>query len=267
MVIRWKYAKMMISVVIVGLLVMTGTGCRRDQTVDINVSAASSLTQVISEIVNQYTQANKDVKINLNFAGTNTLKMQIEEGVDVDLFLSANFKYYDELDKKGYIEEGAEFAKNKLCIIKHKDNKNIYEIQDITKSGLKVITGNEDVPIGKYTLEVLNKLNEKYGADFSEKVQANVVSKETNVKRIVTKINLNEGDVGFVYKTDITDSVKENVESIEIEDQYNVMSHYYAGIVIKEKIKEETKKLYQYLFSTKGQEILKSHGFIVEEKE
>ncbi len=142
----------------------------------------------------------------------------------------------------------------------------VYKIRDITKPGLKVITGNEDVPIGKYTLEVLNKLNDKYGIDFSEKAQANIVSKETNVKRIVTKINLNEGDVGFVYKTDITDSVKENVESIEIEDQYNVLSHYYAGIVKKDTIKEETNKLYQYLISPEGQEILNGYGFIVEEK-
>ncbi len=266
MVIQLKYAKMMTSIVMIALLVMTGTGCKKNKRVEINVSAASSLTQVISEVVNQYSMVNRDVKINLNFAGTNTLKMQIEQGVDVDLFLSANFKYYDELDKKDFIEKGAEFAKNKLCIIKHKENVDVYTIRDITKPGLKVITGNEDVPIGKYTLEVLNKLNDKYGIDFSEKAQANIVSQETNVKRIVTKINLNEGDVGFVYKTDITDSVKENVESIEIEDQYNVLSHYYAGIVKKDTIKEETNKLYQYLISPEGQEILNGYGFIVEEK-
>lgn len=256
-----KYVKKSINLLILFLCVVLSTSCNNGEKAVINVSAAASLTQVITEIVDEYKLDNKDVRINLNFAGTNTLKMQIEEGADVDLFLSANFKYYDELDKNGFIDVGSEFAKNKLCIIKHKDNKAIHKIEDLTKPGLKVIVGNEEVPIGKYTLEVLGNLNAVYGNNFSESVLSNVASMESHVKRIVTKINLNEGDCGFVYKTDVTGDVKENVDLIEIDDQYNVISRYYAGIIKKDTISDGTKKLYQYILSEKGQEIFKKYGF------
>ncbi|QUI23558.1 molybdate ABC transporter substrate-binding protein [Vallitalea pronyensis] len=265
MVIPWKYVKGFILGSII--LMITAAGCTHNKTTDIHVSAAASLTQVIDEMVKHYTKSHTDVKINLNYAGTNTLKMQVEEGADVDLFLSANFKYYDELNQKGFIQEGEAFAKNKLCVIKHKDNQTIHTIEDLTQPDLKIIIGNKDVPIGKYTLEVLNKLDEKYGPDFSEKVLENVVSQETNVKRIVTKINLNEGDAGFVYMTDMTDAVRANVEHFEIEDQYNVLSHYYAGIIKKDTIKDETERFYQFILSKEGQDILKQYGFIMDEKE
>jgi len=261
MVMKLKYVSRSVIILITTLLMITFAGCSKKEVVEINISAAASLTQVVSDIVKQYEVENTGTKINLNFAGTNTLKMQIEEGADADLFLSANFKYYDELDKKGFIEEGSEFANNKLCIIKHKDNKEIERIEDITKSGLKIIVGAKEVPVGKYTLVVLDKLESKLGKDFSKNALTNVASMESDVKRIVTKINLNEGDCGFVYKTDVIDSIKENVEVIEIEDDYNVISSYYAGIIKKDNIEKETEKIYKYILSEKVKEIFKKYGF------
>lgn len=264
MEISWKLTRRSIFLATLLACVLINSGCKRQDTVNIHISAASSLTQVVTDLIQAYEKEHPHVRIIPNYAGTNTLKMQIIEGADVDIFLSANEKYYRELESLELIAEGAEFARNKLCMIRHKDNDKVMTLEDVSESGLQVIIGHEDVPVGAYTIAVLNNLNEYYGKDYAGKVLANVVSKESNVKRIVTKINLNEGDAGFVYQTDITQSVKENLMMIPIDDKYNVISHYYAGLIKKEEEQEEAKALYDYIFQEKGKEILKNYGFMIE---
>lgn len=227
---------------------MSLVGCSNKQD-DINISVASSLTESVTEIVNNYTKKTGEI-VNINFGGSSTLKTQIKSGFDVDMYFSANFSHYNELNKEGYILEGREILQNNLCIVTNKENIKIPE--DITKKGTKIILSLDDVPIGKYTNQVLKN----YGDDFRNKVLENVVSKEQNVKQVLAKIALGEGDAAFVYKTDITEQIKDKVKVIEIPKRFNVNTKYYLGI-----LNEKAKNLYNYLFTDESLDIFKKYGF------
>jgi molybdate transport system substrate-binding protein len=94
--------------------------------------------------------------------------------------------------------------------------------------GLKVVTSQADVPIGVYTQTMLDRMSEtaQYGAAFKDEVNANIVSREANVRQIVAKVQLGEADAGVVYKTDVTPQAAPQLSTIEIPDEFNTIATY-----------------------------------------
>lgn len=239
------------------------SGCQTSKEV-INVYAASSLTDVVDAWVEAYEQVDASVEIRVNYAGTNTLKLQIQQGAPADIFLSANQKYYDELDEDGYVARGERFAENRLCVITHKSNENITSLEDLQSSGLSLILGEENVPIGKYTQKLLSNGDECYGHGFHDACHEQVVSYESNVRRILTKIALNEADAGIVYVTDAIAS--ENIRMISIDESINCKSYYYKAQLVNDQENDKVQMFYDFLASEEAKEILKQKGFVTLEK-
>ncbi len=154
----------------------------------LNVFAAASLTDVFPKI---------DDSERYSFAGSDQLALQIRQGAPADVFASASPKYTELAYRDGYVRKPVVFATNRLILLVPRSNPaDIKSVYDLRRAGLKVVIGDKTVPIGSYTRQILDALG------ITNDVMNNVVSEETDVKGIVTKVAMGEADAGFVYRTD-----------------------------------------------------------------
>jgi molybdate transport system substrate-binding protein len=154
----------------------------------LTVYAAASLTDVFPKI---------DSSARYSFGGSNTLAAQIQQGAPADIFASANMTLPAQLNAKGLCSKPVVFTRNTLVIVVPKSNPaGIHSIYDLTKSGIKLDIAGSGVPVGGYTLQVLKNMG------LSASVLKNVVSQETDVREVLSKVALGEADAGFVYSTD-----------------------------------------------------------------
>ena len=132
-----------------------------------------------------------------SFSGSDQLALQIQQGAPADVYAAASPKYAELLYHNGLVQKPAVFATNKLVVIVPRSNPgHVSSVYDLRRSGLRIVIGDKTVPIGSYTRQILDALG------ITADVMKNVVSQETEVKGIVTKVALGEADAGFVYVTD-----------------------------------------------------------------
>jgi molybdate transport system substrate-binding protein len=112
-------------------------------------------------------------------------------------------------------------------------------------------------------MQIINKLgnDSAYGQDYRMKVMNNIISQETNVNYVVTKVALGEADAGFAYVSDITEELAAKVDKVEIPDKYNVIAEYPIGILKESKYPDEAKEFIDLVKSDKGTAVLKKFGF------
>ncbi|HEX2910607.1 MAG TPA: molybdate ABC transporter substrate-binding protein [Chloroflexia bacterium] len=232
---------------------------------DLIVFAASSLTDSFKEIKVEWEKANPDSRLTFNFGGSPTLRTQIEQGAKADVFASADTVQMEQALQSGVVtDKGTIFVTNRLVVILPKNNPaKIAKLSDLAKPGVKFVTTQKDVPVGNYTGQILEKLNQNsaYGPDFAAKVNANTVSRETNVKQVVSKVQLGEADAGIVYTSDITPNVKADLVSLDIPDPYNVVASYPASVVKDTQAPEAAQRFIAFLRSAKAQAIFQKYNF------
>ena len=153
----------------------------------IRVLAAASLTNVFPEI---------DPGPRYTFAGSGALAAQIRLGARADVFASANISLPNALYAQGLVEKPVVFTTNRLVLVVPTTNPaGIANVFDLRRDGVKLVVGSPSVPIGAYTRRILKNLGLTGALD-------NVVSQETDVRSILSKVALGEADAGFVYLTD-----------------------------------------------------------------
>ena len=239
-------------------------GCSKE-TSEVNVIAAASLTESFDELKTVFEEENPDVEINLVFAGSQDCVAQIKEGASYDVFASANVKYMDEMIAENYIEDGSQstFATNKLAVITYKDVEGIDSIEDIIEKDVTIVIADETVPVGKYTLQVLDDIVESgvYEENYKDAFLNKVVSYETNVKSVATKVAMGEADLGIVYMTDIVESIKDDVNIVDIPMEYNVVAEYPIAVIGDEGENKAASDWVEFILSDEGQNILNKYGF------
>ena len=119
------------------------------------------------------------------------------------------------------------------------------------------------MPVGNYTLNFLDRASQQtdYGPDFKEKVLKNVLSYEENVKAVLSKVLLGEADAGIIYTSDISQANAGQVGQLNIPDALNPTISYTIAPVLGSPNPELTNAFVDFVLSTQGQAILKSHGF------
>lgn len=230
--------------------------------VTLNVFAAASLTDAFTEIGNNFQAANPSVTVTFNFAGSQALRTQIEEGAPADVFASASGKEMDALVTGSFVtaESSQVFLNNRLVVILPADNPaGIDTLEDLAGSGIKLVLAAEEVPVGRYSREALDKMNGVYGSDFKDKVLANVVSNEDNVKQVVAKIQLGEADAGIVYTSDAV--AAPDLATIEIPTDINVIAKYPIAPLVESANADMAQAFIAYVLSDEGQAILQKWGF------
>ena len=195
---------------------------------------------------------------------SSALETQIEQGAPADVFLSADTTNPKKLVDAGLADGAAvTFAGNKLTVIVPTANPaGIATPADLAKPGVKVIAAGDEVPITKYATQLVDNLAKEagYPDDFAAKYTANIASREDNVKAVVAKIELGEGDAGIVYVTDARASAK--VTTIDVPDSANVPATY-AGVVVKASRNVAAAKAFLDWFAgPDGQAILGAFGFL-----
>lgn len=246
-----------LAVFLITLPVLTGCQSNSNQ-IELFVSGASSLQESLTEIARLYMKDNPDVNIRLNFAGSNVLQRQIQEGFDVDIFLSAHRIPYIELSNVGLVASGEVFARNELVLVSSSDR--VQYFHDIANAGVSLIFANESVPIGIYTAEVISNINQNRSG-FKDAVLNNIVTRAENVRQVLLQVSLGEGDAAFVYRTDVTASDSDNLIVIELPYEYQIVTELYLVLIDRDEIKESALDFYQFILSNAGQEVLQYYGF------
>ena len=154
----------------------------------LTIFAGSSMTQVLPEIDNGNTYS---------FGSTGTLATQIINGAPADVLMGANTTTCASLYASGVTGKPVNFTRNTLAVVVPRNNPaGINSIYDLTRPGIKIVEAASSVPVGSYTVQVLNQMG------LNAPVQANVVSQETSDANVVSKVVLGQADAGFVYLSD-----------------------------------------------------------------
>lgn len=210
------------------------------------VYAAGSLTQVFPQI---------SAHPRYSFAGSDQLALQIRQGAPADVYASASPKYTQLLYQDGLVDKPVTFARNRLIVIVPKSNPaDIHSVYDLRRNGVKVVIGDQGVPIGSYTRQLLDTLGIK------DAVLHNVVSQETDVKGIVSKVALGEADAGFVYRTDAK-PVSARVEKIFLPTWAQPPIRYQIAIVKSTARQVEARSFIRKVLSKRGRLLLRRAGF------
>ena len=240
----------------------TATPTVAPQSHTLTVFAAASLTDAFTEIGKAFEAANPEVSVTFNFAGSQALRTQIEEGAPADVFASASTKEMDTLVTSGFVSQNAPqiFVTNQLVVILPADNPaGIEKLQDFATHGIRLVLAAEEVPVGKYARQALDQMNGLLGTDFKDKVLANVVSNEDSVRQVVAKVQLGEADAGIVYTSDATATPR--LKTIEIPADLNVVAAYPIAALIKSANSDLAANFIETVLSTDGQAILQKWGF------
>jgi molybdate transport system substrate-binding protein len=256
--------KKVVAFLLAALVLATSASFAQDPE-ELTVFTAASLTGAFGEIGQIY-ENETGIDVVFNFDGSQALRTQIENGAYADVFASANNKQMNALRSLGLMNNSSVsiFTRNKLSLIIPKDNPaGISSLSDLAKPGVKIVIGTKDVPVGDYALQIINKLgnDSAYGPEYKEKVLANIISQETTVNYVVTKVALGEADVGIAYVSDVTEDLSSKVDKIDIPDEYNVIAEYPMGILKESKYPAEAEEFMDFVKSEEGRAVLERYGF------
>ena len=231
--------------------------------VELTVFAAASLSNVLARIKPVYEAAHPGTTLTISTESSAALETQIEQGAPADVFLSADTANPKKLVDAGLSAgEAVAFAGNKLTIVVPTDGTQVSAPKDLANPGLRIIAAGDAVPISRYATQLVGNLARLagYPADFAAAYAANVVSKEDNVKAVIGKVELGEGDAAIVYVTDAAASTK--VKTIEVPDEANVPAGYAGVVVGASKQQEPARTFLGWLTSPDGRAILQQLGFL-----
>lgn len=239
---------------------------------ELTVFAAASMTETLTSLGDAYMEENPDVKIVFNFDSSGTLKTQIQEGADVDIFISAGRLQMDQLDITVAEEvntEGLDFVladtrfdilENKVVLAVPSDNPaGIQSYADLA-AGLKtgsimLAMGNADVPVGQYTKKILAY----YKLDEDALAHAGSITYGTNVKEVTTQVSEAAVDCGIIYQTDAYSAGLTIVDTARQEMCGQVI--YPAAVMNVSKNPQVAKAFLEYLTSDAADAVFEEVGF------
>ncbi len=239
-----------------------GNGVKDAKPVELLVSAAASLKDSLAEIKTAYEGKNNNVKLTFTFGASGALQQQIENGAQVDVFISAATKQMDALKDKGLLldETRREFLQNEVVLIVPKDSTAVTDFKDLTSDKIKHIGLGEPkgVPVGQYAEEVLTKLQ------LLDKIKDKVVY-GNDVKEVLTWVETGNADAGIVYSTDAKVSDKVKVAASAPKDSHKAVL-YPAAVIKSSKNAEAAKAFTEFLYSNEAKPVFEKYGFIFIDK-
>jgi len=230
-----------------------GSGSSTPKGGTLSVFAAASLTEAFTQLAQTYRSDHPGWTVKVNFAGSDQLAAQIEQGVPADVYAAASPKYPEELQGKNLIGDTTNFATNSLILIVPTDDPANIKTPDDLKKGAKLVVGDPAVPVGSYTETVLENL----GISDSD---LNIVSMEQDVKAVLSKVELGEADAGFVYVTDAL-SAGDKVKQIQLPAAAEATATYPIGIVSASNETEAAQQWIDLVTGPHGQKVLQDLAF------
>lgn len=221
---------------------------------EIVVSAAASLKNCLEEILPEYEKLSGD-KVLLNLGGSGTLRTQIENGVPVDLFISADQKNVKILVDKNMVkkENSYDFLSNSLILVKSPYSKSsVNSVEGLKNSDVYLVIGNPDTaPVGNYTLTALKNL------EILDKLNREKLIYAKDVSAVVQYVEMGEADFGVIYNSD-----KNRMKNPIVVEEFPENSYdrvIYSVAILNNS--DDVKKLFEFLRENK--EVFKKYGFVV----
>ena len=273
--------KRFLSLLLAALFVLGMTACgeteptpteQQEEKVELIVFAAASMTETLTEIAELYKEVAPNVTLTFNFDSSGTLKTQIQEGADCDLFISAGQKQMNQLDKTASAEvntEGLDFVlegtrvdllENRVTFCVPDGNpKSVESFDDLAKKlaagEVLMAMGNSDVPVGQYTQKILAY----YELDEAALAAAGTVTYGTNVKEVTTQVKEASVDCGVVYCTDAFSAGLTPVDYATAEMCGQVI--YPAAVLNVSKNADAAKAFLDYLQTDAAMAVFENVGF------
>ena len=232
--------------------------------VELTVFAAASLRDAFGAVKSSYEASHPGVAVTFSFDGSGTLRTQLEQGARADVFASA-----DEVNPRMLVDAGlvagrpVAFAGNRLALVVPAGNPaGIASPFDLARPGVRLVAAGATVPITEYAAQMVGILAGLPGAprDFAAAVEANVVSREDNVRAVLAKVELGEGDAAIVYATDAT-AAGDAVELIPLPDEAEVPVTYAAVVLRDAPHPQAAARFLAWLAGAQGQAVLARFGF------
>ena len=239
---------------------------------EVVVFAAASLTESLTEIKTLYEAENPDVVLVFNFDSSGTLKTQIQEGADCDVFISAGQKQMNQLDitsddeknpdRLDFVLEGSriDLLENKVALVlpenPQKEIGSFDELAELLRSGdVLMAMGNSDVPVGQYTQKILAY----YGLNEEELAAAGKITYGSNVKEVTTQVVEGSVDCGVVYGTDAFSAGLGVADTATAGMCGQVI--YPAAVMKNSAVPEAAQAFLDYLRSEPAMEVFEGIGF------
>ena len=225
------------------------------------VFAAASLREAFAELGRSFEQSHPGTKVAFHLAGSQELRTQIENGAPGDVFASADQKQMQALLDGRLAAAPKVFARNEPVLVVPAGNPaGIHGLEDLPEAQ-RIVVGAPEVPIGAYTLRILDAASRTYGAGFRARVEARVASRELNVRQVLAKVRLGEADAAIVYRTDAAAAGSE-VQVIPLPEGVNVVAEYPVAVLTRAKQPALAREFVDLLLSAPGQEKLARFGFL-----
>lgn len=242
-----------------------------EKTTEVVVFAAASMTETLEEIAGMYEAEHPEVKLIFNFDSSGTLKTQIEEGADCDIFISAGQKQMDQLDIRAEeanpdrldladSDSRIDLLENKVVLCAADNSRVAVTSFDELAKALKeekilLCMGNEDVPVGQYTRKILAY----YDLDEEALAKAGCITYATNVKEVTTQILEESVDCGVIYGTDAFSAGLTPIDEASPEMCGQVI---YPAAVMKQGLQPEAAaEFLEYLRTEEAMKVFESVGF------
>jgi molybdate transport system substrate-binding protein len=238
------------------------------------VFAAASMTESMNKIAELYAKAAPDVKIIYNFDSSGTLKTQIQEGADCDIFISAGQRQMNQMDisadpsvnteKLDFVLEGARFdiVSNKVVMIVPKGrNPGIRDFKDAVTDRVSLIAlGNSDVPVGQYSEEIYKNLGLWDQLNSQKKI-----SFASNVKEVLSQVAAGAVDCGVVYSTDAATSSEVDIAASAPDGSHSPVT-YPAAILKRTKNEPAARAFVEFLKGDEASGVFEGIGFSLPSK-
>lgn len=252
----------MAKVLLAAMMLLLAASCSDSDASDaVTVYAASSLTDAFADIAEAYEEHEPGTDVRLNFASSSALAAQINEGAPADVFASANATQVQVVVDAGNAAQPVTFATNELALAVPAGVGRVATFDDLFGRDVILVVAAPDVPAGALFRAAMASLVAS-GARSQSLVDAlfeNIASEEANVRAVLSRLQLDEADAGFVYSSDLA-SAGEAVRRIPIPETAR-LANAYPIAVVGEQPSEEARAFVAFVLSDDGQAILREHGF------
>jgi molybdate transport system substrate-binding protein len=237
-----------------------GACCALLAAAQLTVFAASSLRDAFQDLGRSFEQQHPGTSVSFNFAGSQELRTQVEHGARADVLASAAPRTLRALADAGLALQPQVFARNEPVIVVPAGNPaGIHSLADLPRAR-RLVVGAPEVPIGEYTVRILEAASRRYGPAFGAAVEARIASRELNVRQVLAKVALGEADAAIVYRTDALAS-RGAAEVISIPLELNVVAEYPIAVLRDAPTPGLARAFVELVLSSAGQAALARHGF------
>lgn len=227
---------------------------------DVTVFAAASLREAFTELGRKLESTHPATHVVLSFAGSQTLRAQIEQGAPADVFASADERQMNALAAADRVRAPRIFVNNELVVVVPRAKAaTLRTLADLPKAE-RIVVGAPEVPVGAYTTRMLDKAGRALGKEFRGSVEANIVSREPDVRQVLSKVALGEADAGVVYRTDAL-TAGDKVAVLPIPPEYNVVASYPIAVTTSTRQAELARAFVDLVVSAEGSRVLEQRGF------